>query len=64
MSAVYPADQILRCPLCWCMGSPVHVGNSVFVHEACGQTFRVVHGTPGKTGARLSAMIKQAVKWR
>jgi hypothetical protein len=64
VSAAYPASQIVRCPLCWEMSGPVHVGNSVFVHEACGQTFRVVMAQPGKSGARLGALIKASVKWR
>lgn len=64
MSASYPARSVVRCPLCYEHRQPAHVGQAVMVCEGCGNTFRVVSGKPGKTGAKLGAMIRQVVRWR
>jgi hypothetical protein len=64
VSATFKAAQVVRCPLCYDWRPPAHVGHSCFVCEGCGNTFRVVSAQPGKTGAHLSARIKDAVRWR
>ena len=64
MSRAFRAEMVIRCPLCHDWREPAHVGNSVMVCEGCGQTYRVVYATPGNTGKKLGAMIRQSVRWR
>lgn len=64
MSKPFQARAVVRCPLCYDWRPPAHVGNSVMVCEGCGNAYRVVSAQPGKTGAKLGAIIRESVRWR
>lgn len=61
MSKTFSPSQIIRCPLCRDGGRPSHVINGVMLCESCGNRFRVVHATPGKTGVKLSRNVKERI---
>ncbi len=58
MSRAFRACQITRCPFCQSGGVPAHLTNGVMRCDACGQTFRVLHASPGNTGQRLTAKLR------
>ena len=63
MSQAFRAAQVVRCPLCHSGATPAHVGYSVFLCEACGNRFKVIHANPGRTGQRLSERIKERAEF-
>lgn len=62
MSKPFPANQIIRCPLCRDGGKPEHIGLSVFVCEACGNSFRVVMAAKN-TGKKLREIVNANTSW-
>lgn len=58
------ASAVIRCPFCMDWRRPAHVGHSVMVCEGCGKTFRIVYAVGDKTGEKLGAMMKRAIRWK
>jgi ribosomal protein L37AE/L43A len=64
MSQTFKASQIIRCPFCVTAAQPQRLGYGCLLCECCGQQFRVVHATPGKTGKRLSQKLRESIEWK
>lgn len=59
MSRPFKVQQIKHCPLCNDPKQPQHMGHGVMWCECCGNRFRVVQASPGKTGKKLSQFLKE-----
>lgn len=63
MSRQYQVKQITRCPMCYCGGTPAHIGLGVMVCQGCGAHFRVVHAEKGNTGMKLGDIVSSTAVW-
>lgn len=56
--------QVVRCPFCYVAVAPVHIGNSIFVCENCGNTYRVVKARGSGVGRRLDRYVQKRAEFK